>query len=155
MSLIEEALRKQREEVEQSHKTPAVPPPVPAGLPPDQAPRGASRPWGLLLGLILGGALCIALILWLFFYGFNLWNRSSGVLVSAQKKVLASVTNTLTVIPSTPAPTNLPAVLPPPNMPAATQSTVIATTPAPAPAQPEPIVEKAPLPAAWPRLTVS
>ena len=104
--------------------------------------------------------MCVALILWLLFYGMNLWHQTTSQLVSAQKKVLAGMTNTLTVIPSlpvvsAPAVTNPVVILPQPDIPAATQSTVTAATPSSVPAEPAPVIEKAPLPATWPRLTVS
>ena len=81
MSLIEEALRKQREETERGTPAPASPPPppapeeVPAPVEEESTPEIVRRPWRLLAGLTLGGILAVILIVWLLIFGLKLWHK--------------------------------------------------------------------------------
>lgn len=81
MSLIEEALRKQREENE---KPGNIPPPLPS--PPSQPPPEPSsensipevptrRPWVLLAGIAGVGMIAILFIVWLLVFGLKLWQN--------------------------------------------------------------------------------
>ena len=127
MSLIEEALRKQREETEQPGRSVATPPP----LPHDPAPEStgektvARRPWAMLTGLILLGILSLAFILWLLFFGLHLWQKPP-----APAPVPAPAATALKA-PATPSPEPVPAPVP------KTEPVVVAVTNIP-PASPPP-----------------
>jgi len=79
VSLIEEALRKQREENEKSGGPPPLPSPLtdaPSGPPAsEELPR---RPWALLAGIVGGGVLAILFIIWLLVYGLGLWTGKTA-----------------------------------------------------------------------------
>ncbi|MEI8138733.1 MAG: hypothetical protein WCI03_02575 [bacterium] len=87
MSLIEEALRKQREENDKSGNASISPPPIPdvspesTPEPPANAEEPARRPWVLLAGIVGGGVLAILFVLWLLFYGLGLWHNKPGTLI--------------------------------------------------------------------------
>ena len=169
MSLIEEALRKQKEEVEQFGKTPPVPPPLLETSSPVPEPTEAvmsARPWGLLAGLFLGGILLILLILWLLFYGMHLWRTSPGIPAPGLKSVAALATNstvavTTSRVETASIPTNSPSATGPSVSVQSTQSVITVTTPPSPTNQPPPLIvpvattEKTPLPAIWPRLLIS
>ncbi len=166
MSLIEEALRKQREETEQPGHSGATPPPLPHDPTPESTGEAAvaRRPWALLAGLILLGILSLAFILWLLFFGLHLWQK---------KPVPAPVPTpvaTALKAPETPSPvpaaapkiepvmvavTNTPPAIPP----AAPVTNAVAspiTPPAPlvAPQHTESTVKVA-MPVLWPKLLIT
>lgn len=182
MSLIEEALRKQREETEQQSEKkislapPPPPPEEPAPEPSEETTEPAQRSWGLLIGLSLAGLLAIIAIVWLLFFGLKLWKKdpsTSTILAAATSKV----TNTTTAIKPVPAPvkpetpptvkpvtamvpvaTNTLSVAPPVTAPQPVSTNPVAATSAVTQATaPAAIVApvKMPMPVLWPRLTVS
>jgi hypothetical protein len=139
MSLIEEALRKQREETEQAQgsapKAPETPPPE---TPPDaeetpapeaEAPA-ARRPWRLLA--IIGGVTVLVIIglAWLLLFGLKMWNSKPKAPPAA-----TATTGTLTGA-SAPVATNAVTRVAT-NAPAPVAAPKAATTPV-APAQPPP-----------------
>ncbi|MEI6167008.1 MAG: hypothetical protein WCS52_07420 [bacterium] len=85
MSLIEEALRKQREESEKSAPPSPPPPPIPSPspdeAPPDAPPAEASprRPWALLAGIAGAGVLAILFVIWLLVFGMKLWQTKPDI----------------------------------------------------------------------------
>ena len=109
MSLIEEALRKQREENDKSGSVPNIPPPIPAPhteAPPEPlvAEEPSRRPWVLLAGIAGGGIFAILLIVWLVVYGLGLWHNkpntpvlqaaiSTNTMIAATKYQTATQTN--------------------------------------------------------------
>ncbi len=172
MSLIEEALRKQKEEAESAKKTPAVPPPLPQ---PDSSATEqtnaatTTRPWRLLAGLLVSGIVIIAVILLLFFYGvFTLWRQSpvTSTMDSTNRPTTATpslATLSTALIERVLTPTNHPSATGIQVSATETQSVTTATTtppptnlpPSPAFIQPLPAPEKAILPVIWPRLLIS
>jgi len=98
VSLIEEALRKQREETEQPRQGAHPPPPVPdapSSLPPasDQTHEELQqRSWALLAGLTGAGLLAIVLIIWLVFFGLRLWQNKPEI----KPVIVIGATNILT-----------------------------------------------------------
>lgn len=177
MSLIDEALRKQREENERlavqrtppadPAPAPTLPPPVPPAPPPqDAAP--ASRPWLMVAGLFAGGVVLVALLLWLLFYGWTLWQQRTASALASLQTLKATTTNlasTAALVQAIAMETKGATSAPPATV-APTQS--VAATPAPTPTPAPKVVESAPpLPAAtpppplkpppviWPRLTIS
>lgn len=148
MSLIEEALRKQREEVEHAEKSP-TPPPIPAEMtaepPEEEQVPAARRPWIMLAGIVLLGILGIAFILWLLFFGLHLWQKEQPP--AATPKAVATATNvqakTPPAPPQPPPPTGIAVTSTPPVSTTATNVAPPATPPAaPAPA-PAPAVRAA------------
>lgn len=159
MSLIEEALRKQREEVEKDEKSVATPPPaIPQETPPEPKEEEAPvrRPWVMLVGLCLLGILGVALILWMLIFGLHLWNKKPAP--AAAPKVAAITTNAATApspiitpkavpavvlatnassVVATAAPATNAVVVPPPPPPAK-QPTAVETISAPKVAEPHP-----------------
>lgn len=119
MSLIEEALRKQREENEKSRTTPALPPPLPApahtpdtgeAQMPDAPP--AHRSWALLAALVVGGVIIIVLVIWLLVFGLNLWQKAPEA--TPVKPVPQTPAVTPKSVPPAPMPTNEPPKVVPP-----------------------------------------
>lgn len=185
MSLIEEALRKQREESEKSESAP--PPPLP-GVPatdeakPDGPPPELSsrRPWGLLAAIAGITVLAILFILWLLVFGLKLWQTPPIAGITKAPAPLAPVTP-VTPAPASrtnaaapeartpdapvapPAPKPLPAeaVSPPPSPgpqtnPAAPAIPIAGKdVPALKPSAPPPAPAKLELPVIWPKLVVS
>lgn len=178
MSLIEEALRKQREENERplekrdmTKPLTLTPPPLPdaetAPTPDDASVDTAApgRPWIMVAGLFLGGALILVLILGLLIFGWHLWQqRPSQAAVTVS--TIPAVTTNLQAKAAPPAPVQLPApvatnpppapiAVPEPSAPTQAVVTAAATStnapPPPKVAAPPP----KPLPVIWPRLTVS
>ncbi len=135
MSLIEEALRKQREESEKTGSVSIAPPPIPsepAEIPPEPpiAEEHARRPWALLAGIAVASILAILFVAWLLIYGLKLWQTkptpaqiNASITTNAPKALPVT-----TAAPSTNT-TTKPLVAPqtPPPQP-------VATTPAPPPA---------------------
>ncbi|MEI8352483.1 MAG: hypothetical protein WCG36_09270 [bacterium] len=180
MSLIEEALRKQREEVERdagkreagkrdmTQPLTLTPPPLPVTdttpSTPDPVAAAPGRSWALVAGLFLGGALILVLILGLLFYGWSLWRQRPELSMGSVKT--APVTN-LAAKAMTPAPPPSPspvATNPPPvpvivpEIPSPTQvvtNIAIPSTPAPAPLKVVVAPPPKPRPVIWPRLSVS
>ena len=171
MSLIEEALRKQKEESERAEKTPAVPPPLPE---PDSSATEQTnaatpaRPWRLLAGLLFGGIVIVVVILLLFFYGVFLWRQSpekpgvgSNKRSTTTPPISATVNTVLVERVSTP--TNHPSATGDQISATVTQSVItVTTTPPPTNAPPSPAFiqplsapEKAIPPVIWPRLMIS
>lgn len=126
MSLIEEALRKQREENEKEGGAP-VATPSPASLPPDADPSEIStveepvrRSWALLAGIVGAGVIAILFLVWLLVFGLKLWQTKptapSTVAIGVTNAPKASVVNQSAIHtnetpkPATPAP--LPATAP-------------------------------------------
>ncbi len=102
MSLIEEALRKQREETERTQPAAAAapvpqppaapaapPPPLPPPALPEPAIAGGDQPeksrrtWRLLVGVGAVLLLVILFILWMFVYGLSLFHRGHETLPGA------------------------------------------------------------------------
>lgn len=88
MSLIEEALRKQREETEGAKPAPLHVAPPPPSEPPPIAPRdelqsepesAPRKTWPLLLLAGLGALALLALVAWLLVFGVGLWSTPSAV----------------------------------------------------------------------------
>ena len=168
MSLIEEALRKQKEEVERIGKISPTPPPLPETSSPVQEPKEAvesTRPWGLLAGLFLGGILLILLILWLLFYGMHLWRTSPEIPAQGLKSVAVLPTNSPAAntsrVETASIPTNSPSSTGPSVSSQSIQGVITVTTP-PSPTNQPPSLtapvtstEKPPLPTQWPRLLIS
>ena len=170
MSLIEEALRKQKEESERTEKTPAVPPPLPE---PDSSATEqtnaatTTRPWRLLAGLLLGGIVIVVVILLLFVYGVFLWQSpekpamGSKNLSTTTTPILATVKTALVERASTP--TNHSSATGVQVSATETQSAITVTStppptnppPTPAITRPLPAPEKAILTVIWPRLLIS
>jgi len=151
VSLIEEALRKQREEVEKDEKSVVTPPPaIPLETPPeptgDEAPT--RRPWAMLAGLVLLGILGVAFILWLLIFGLHLWQTKPAP--ATTPTVVAIATNTAPA-PTPPVPPKVaPAVVPATNASAVAATVAPATnvvaSPLPRPANQAPAVEAIPAP---------
>ena len=137
VSLIEEALRKQREESEKAQSGPTPhptsrlslePTPPPPNAEAAQAPASAEaapdgpiaeeptrRPWGILAGIAVAGLASILFIVWLLVYGLGLWRNPPDT-----RHVKAAGATPAAVMPNQPARgTNDPAKLPAPPLPAA------------------------------------
>lgn len=167
MSLIEEALRKQREETEQTGQSAAIPPPLPHDPAPESiegtaaAPR---RPWAMLTGLILIGILSLAFILWLLFFGLHLWQKTPD---PANTPVIAAVPKAPSIPSAPPDPppklepvvvTNTPPVIPPiaPVTNAVVMPVITTVPPAPLVTNPPAVnIVKEILPVIWPKLLVT
>ena len=89
MSLIEEALRKQREESEQAPSgsnplklagVPAAPPSLPEPDAPAEEPVAQRRSWTLLAAIGGIGLLLVIAIIWLLFFGMKLWQTPNAPL---------------------------------------------------------------------------
>lgn len=138
MSLIEEALRKQREETEKNEKPAPPPPPEPAPETPPEPEQeqeaAARRPWAMLAGLILLGILGIAFIVWLLVFGLQLWQTTPPPAVAPQG---AAVTTNATPAPApTPPAVAVPATNATPVVAPAAPATNIVVVPPPAPQPP-------------------
>jgi hypothetical protein len=155
VSLIEEALRKQREEVEKGEKLTASPP---LENPPETAPEppeditASRRPWAMLAGLIVLGVVGVAVVVWLLVFGLHLWQKTSAPAPTPQ--VVAS-TNSAVKAP--------PAAVPPkvaaPDVPATNAAPVVAAVVPPtnsvvAP-PPPPVVQPPPAPVVQPPVAVT
>ena len=96
MSLIEEALRKQREETEKARGGFPVPtssnppPPLPETEEPEEDDAPSHKALPVLIGVVLGGVLLVAAIVWLLLYGFNL-RKSEAPALAATSAVAAKV----------------------------------------------------------------
>ncbi len=182
MSLIEEALRKQREEVERdagkreagkrdmTQPLTLTPPPLPVTdttpSTPDPVAAAPGRSWALVAGLFLGGALLLVLILGLLFYGWSLWRQRPEPAMGSINTAPAAATN-LEAKAMTPAPppstasvaTNPPPVpVTVPAIPSPTQAVTnlgIPSPPAPTSLKVIAAPPPKPLPVIWPRLAVS
>lgn len=179
MSLIEEALRKQREESEResgkrdvSKPLTLTPPPIPPAEPspsPDDTvgdTAAPGRPWIMVAGLFLGGTLILVLIIGLLIFGWHLWQQRPGQ-TAVSISTIPAVTTNVQAKAASPAPVQAPVPVatsaPPvsvavPEPPAATQAVVTAAvTPTNTVPPPPKIVAPPPkpLPVIWPRLTVS
>ncbi len=148
MSLIEEALRKQREESEKTGNVSVTPAPIP-NPPPEPTPEAAAplteeparRSWALLAGIAAAGVSAILFIIWLLVFGLKLWHTQTdtkttkaGIPTNAPAAVMVNPASTHTNVPEkspvpapppvVQAPTSAPPVsLPPPVVPPATQET--------------------------------
>lgn len=161
MSLIEEALRKQREEVEKDEKLNVTHPPE---IPPETHPEPSEdittsrRPWAMLAGLIVLGVIGVAVVLWLLVFGLHLWQKAPAP--AAPQQVVASTNNAVKapsaavppkvavpVAPATNAAPVVAAVVPPTN-------TVVAPPPPPV-VQPPPAVTPPPAPVVKPPVAVT
>jgi len=127
VSLIEEALRKQREENDKSGSVPNIPPPSPAShteapQEPLVAEEPSRRPWVMLAGIAGGGIFAILLIVWLVIYGLALWHNNSNTplikatisnntIAASTKYQPATRTNDQTLIVTTPSNAPPPAVV--------------------------------------------
>ena len=167
MSLIEEALRKQREETEQPGHSVATPPPLPHDPVPESTGEAAvaRRPWAMLTGLILLGVLSLAFILWLLFFGLHLWQKKP---VPTPAPTSAATIPKAPETPPSPAPAPAPKTEPvvvavtntPPSIPPAapvTNTVAIPITP-PAPLvapQPTGSTVKVAMPVLWPKLLIT
>ncbi len=166
MSLIEEALRKQREETEQPGHSGATPPPIPHDSIPESTGEAAvaRRPWAMLIGLIVLGILSLAFILWLLFFGLHLWQKKPAP-VPVPTPVATALKAPAAPSPDpAPAPKSEPVVVPVTNTPPAippvapvTNAAAIPITP-PAPLvvpQPTGSTAKVAMPVLWPKLVVT
>lgn len=158
MSLIEEALRKQREETEKAgtgHVALALtPPPIPESPSPDEgASEDASaepvkRSLPLLIGLVVGGLIAVIVIIWLLFFGLHLWNTTPPPQAAARKPATTTpvvATNAGPTAGKTAAvPDAEPAVKTPPGAPAPGGTPVAPAVP---PTSLEPASGKPPTPA--------
>lgn len=158
MSLIEEALRKQREESEKSETV--SPPPLPGPTSDEVQPDGQSsdtsprRPWGLLAGIAGAGVLAILFVVWLLVFGLKLWQTQPAPTATKDATpphapvtpgTPAPASRTNAVAPTPPLPL-APAIVPPAPKPVPTESVSPPPSPAPqtnAAAQAIPIAEKA------------
>lgn len=135
MSLIEEALRKQREETERAQGTGTADKGGPASVapPPPPLPRGAEpggepvkRSWPMLLGIVAGLILAVLFLAWMLVFGFKLFRKPPALEVAEQPPVHAAP-----AAAASPAATTgtvaAAAVTPPATTPA------VPTTPTPAP----------------------
>lgn len=138
MSLIEEALRKQREETDRAQQTqPAQSPPLtlqpvreepPPPLPdpaqePDAAPENSRRTWRTLAGVVAIVAIIVILLLSLVGFGLYLFRRPAAAPVAT------------TAVPrkgpaASPAPTNTPAPAVPPVAVTTAAPAIVAAVPA-------------------------
>lgn len=190
MSLIEEALRKQQEESDKTKgeglrlSAPAVPPAPPPVPPPPEAPAGDSeaaprRALPMLLAVVGGVVVLVGLIVWLLFFGLNIWTTPVAKTEPAPKPAVAKrveekatapaavatppVTSKVQVVQAPPAAVSTSAA------PVAAEQPVTATTSAPvvsavatavvavlpqAAVEPVKPVEKITV-VAWPKLTVT
>ena len=106
MSLIEEALRKQREETTQSshESTPlklagvTPPPPLPEQDSPVEEPPAQRRSWVLLAAIGGIGLLLVITLIWLFFFGMKLWQspktRAPATVADTASRPAAAPTGT-------------------------------------------------------------
>ncbi len=148
MSLIEEALRKQREENDQTQAPeptklsmmPAAtpPPPVPPPAPAEEETSTTRRAWPLLAGIFGIGLVLVGAIILLLFFGVKVWRAKP-----AGKPAPVAARATPAASKATPAPATSPAqpvtrttaaaVLPPADTnPAPIVAAPVTTTPAPA-----------------------
>ncbi len=103
MSLIEEALRKQRQETEQGESSkvqsdePTPPPPLPEEENAEASDAVPQRwTWPLLAGIAGGSLILIAGIFWLLIFGMKIWNTKpvdKAVQPVATAPVMPAVTN--------------------------------------------------------------
>ena len=121
MSLIEEALRKQREETEQSShgSTPlklagaTPPPPLPEQDLPVEEPPAQRRSWFLLAAIGGISLLLVIALIWLFFFGMRLWRSPktgapATVAVTAGHPVAAPTGTVALAVPESRAMSNAP-----------------------------------------------
>ncbi len=116
MSLIEEALRKQREETEKARggftgQTPPVapPPPLPGSEEPvSEEPAPVHKALPVLIGAVVGGIIVVAVIVWVLLYGFNFRFRSTVEKPAVANAVVTGPAATSTVVV---AATSAPAVV--------------------------------------------
>ena len=170
MSLIEEALRKQREETEHPGHSVATPPPLPHDPIPESTGEKAvaRRPWAMLIGLVVLGILSLAFILWLLFFGLHLWQKNP-VPAPVPTPVATALKTPVTPSPApTPDPAQTPKMEPiviavtntppaiPPVAPVTNAVTLPITPPAPLVApQPTGSTAKVAMPVLWPKLLIT
>ncbi len=127
VSLIEEALRKQREETERAHPharlahAPAsdTPPPLPSNPPPnappgpppesqtqpppgpDVPPEKSRRTWRLLVGMAVILLIAVAVLIWMMVFGFTLFRKTppNAPAPTALQPPSPTATQTVAVIP--------------------------------------------------------
>ncbi len=181
MSLIEEALRKQREENEKSGSGTATPPPIPGSDSSETstAEEPERRSWALVTSIVGGGLLAFAIIIWLLLFGLKLWQTKADTINT--KTVAPSHSPPPLVAPPAVVQTNNivkpiePTPAPPAPLPALPTTTNPAPLPLPSASEPHsvpavtnPVAEKATsqkppipaptkleLPVIWPKITVS
>jgi hypothetical protein len=151
VSLIEEALRKQREETETSQSattqsdTPA-PPPVPEENQPSSETTETHRAWPLLAAIAVISVIFVVSLTWLLFFGMRMWRAKPES--KASPPVIAQTAAASTNIPTeasvTQSQTTTVAVVTPPltpepqtNRPPPPASEVISPAPMAAPPAPE------------------
>lgn len=164
MSLIEEALRKQREDTEKTQpklQMQVQPPPLPPEAreqPPEEQPEavedapvaaGEGRSWKMLAMIALGGLVAVILVVLLLAWGFKLWQgqpTASGKALAVATPVTPAATPT-PPSPSQAAPAPAPAQEPAPAAAAPTSAPAAASAAAPAVAAPSPAPAATPGPA--------
>lgn len=178
MSLIEEALRKQREETEKVRggntvQTPPAPPPPPLPEIEEQVEESVPvrKALPVMIAVVVGGIILVAVIVWVLLYGFNF--RVGAEKPAVERAVVTGQASTTTVVAAVatsgpavvvPAPVVAPVAVQPEAVPVVVTSAPVAAVEVPvlgsataatvAVAEPVAAVQKMAV-VVWPKLTVT